>query len=120
MQRWFLIPKNRHFNIYLHRFLRSDEDRALHDHPWWSLSLLLEGFLVEMIQERLGKRTIILHPGDWRWRPATLAHRISLPPNETALTLFITGGKMRQWGFHCPGGWVHNREFIHNNGCGED
>ena len=32
--RWFVIPRNPVFNIYLHRFLRSDDDRALHDHPW--------------------------------------------------------------------------------------
>ncbi len=120
MQRWFLIPKNRRFNIFLHRFLQSDEDRALHDHPWWSLSLVLEGIAVEMVQERLGKRTIVVMEGDWRFRPATLAHRIALPPGKTCLTLFITGPIVRQWGFHCPGGWVHNKEFIHRNGCGEN
>lgn len=30
--RWFIIPRNRFFNIYLHKFLRSDDDRALLDH----------------------------------------------------------------------------------------
>jgi hypothetical protein len=34
MLRWWIIPRNKFFNIYLHRFLRSDDDRALHDHPW--------------------------------------------------------------------------------------
>ena len=41
--RWWLIPRNRWFNVYLHLFLRSDDDRALHDHPWFNLSFLLEG-----------------------------------------------------------------------------
>lgn len=43
MERWWLIPRNRFFNIYLHRFWRSDDDRALHDHPWVNLSILLKG-----------------------------------------------------------------------------
>jgi hypothetical protein len=28
MLRWYLIPRNRFCNIYLHHFLRSDDDRA--------------------------------------------------------------------------------------------
>lgn len=31
--RWWVIPRNRFFNVYLHKFLRDDDDRALHDHP---------------------------------------------------------------------------------------
>lgn len=27
--RWYIIP----LNVYLHKFMRSDDDRALHDHP---------------------------------------------------------------------------------------
>jgi hypothetical protein len=34
LRRHWLIPRNRFFNIYVHEFLRSDDDRALHDHPW--------------------------------------------------------------------------------------
>jgi hypothetical protein len=43
MLRWWVIPRNRWFNIYLHRFLHDDEDRALHDHPWVSCSYILWG-----------------------------------------------------------------------------
>lgn len=42
-RRWWVIPRNRWFNVYLHHFLQSDDDRALHDHPWWNASLLLSG-----------------------------------------------------------------------------
>ena len=33
MRRWYLVPKNTQLNVYLHHFRRSDDDRALHDHP---------------------------------------------------------------------------------------
>lgn len=48
--RWFLIPRNRWFNIYLHKFCRDDDDRALHDHPWWFVSIMLQGSYVEHLE----------------------------------------------------------------------
>jgi hypothetical protein len=47
LRRWYVIPRNPVFNIYLHEIVRSDEDRALHCHPWINLSILLEGSYVE-------------------------------------------------------------------------
>lgn len=45
--RWWLIPRNPVFNVYLHQFMRSDDDRALHDHPWANCSVLLRGAYTE-------------------------------------------------------------------------
>lgn len=33
LRRWYLI-RTPAFAVFLHKFERSDEDRALHDHPW--------------------------------------------------------------------------------------
>lgn len=33
LHRWYIIRKP-WFALFLHKFVRSDEDRALHDHPW--------------------------------------------------------------------------------------
>ena len=43
LTRWHVLPRNKWFNIYLHRFIHGDDDRALHDHPWHSASLILDG-----------------------------------------------------------------------------
>lgn len=124
--RWWLLPRNRFFNVYLHCFLRSDDDRALHDHPWHSLSLLLAGEAVEhTIAEGGVRERHWLCAGDWRYRNARFAHRIELPlpwtfgAHPTAdtgpqdcWTLFITGPVVREWGFHCPDvGWIHWKRF---------
>jgi hypothetical protein len=46
--RHFVIPRNPLFNVYLHCFLRSDDDRAHHDHPWlFNMSWLLDGEYIE-------------------------------------------------------------------------
>lgn len=49
--RWFLVPRNRFLNVYLHKFLRDDDDRALHDHPWWFVSVVLKGTYREVTRD---------------------------------------------------------------------
>ena len=135
LQRWWIIPRNRWFNIYLHRFLHDDEDSALHDHPYASMSWVLDRGYYEH------SRTSI----DWQpagaivFRRAATAHRIELKKRheltrtgweaETpipAVSLFFTGPRTREWGFHCPNGWVPWFEFVDDRdkgrvgkGCGE-
>lgn len=113
LRRWWLIPRNPIFNVYLHQFLRSDDDRALHDHPWINCSILLRGMYLEHTIEAGGinRRTVLLE-GDWRIRlSGKLAHRVELVDGP-CWTLFITGPRYRSWGFHCPeSGWVHWRRF---------
>jgi hypothetical protein len=121
LQRWYLVRKPGIRNLYLHRYMGSDDDRALHDHPWSSWSILLWGHIVEITEK--GEKRI------WPWIPkyrsATYSHRLILKSNR-ALTLFYTGKKTREWGFHCPKGWVHWRDFTDPDGnqvgagCGED
>lgn len=33
LHRWYVF-KTRRISLFVHKFVRSDEDRALHDHPW--------------------------------------------------------------------------------------
>lgn len=42
MRRWWKIKRNAYFNVYFHQVFRSDDDAALHDHPWWSFSIILK------------------------------------------------------------------------------
>ena len=118
--RWHVIPRNKFFNVYLHCFLRSDDDRALHDHPWMNLSYLLEGSYTEHTIDQGGvNRRRILERGDWRFRRrGKLAHRVELHDGP-CWTLFITGPVYRAWGFHCERGWVHWKDFTKNGKKGE-
>lgn len=105
MLRWWIIPRNKFFNIYLHRFLRSDDDRALHDHPWLNFSYLLEGSYTEWGIAAGGvKHSRVALQGSWKFRRAKTAHRIELHAGS-CWSLFITGPVIREWGFHCPAGW---------------
>lgn len=120
MLRWWLIPRNPLLNVYLHNVMRSDDDRALHDHPWCSLSWALKGQVIEHTVEPSGNaHAETIRAGRWRWRSARMAHRLELPVVTTEYgphqeyfwSLFITGPRIREWGFHCPRGWVSERDF---------
>jgi hypothetical protein len=124
--RWWVIPRNRLCNVYLHRFLRSDDDRALHDHPWVNLSILLRGSYVEHTIRAGGVHLATPRTaGDLKLRGPGHAHRIELV-DGACWTLFLTGPRLRVWGFHCAKGWVRWEAFVDGRdagavgrGCGE-
>lgn len=157
LKRWHLLPRNTWFNVYLHYFVHGDDDRALHDHPWQSASLLLEGRYREHTSEwayenapdpsaegveshvrylnRLFSpgdgRTYVdgsvsrnkgnfpgqhkfdyvqdFSAGDFRRLRADHLHLLELFGNndEPCWTLFVTGRRLRRWGFAVGGeeGW---------------
>jgi hypothetical protein len=119
--RWYLIPRNRFLNVYLHCFMRSDDDRALHDHPWANLSILLRGRYVEHTIRAGGVsvRRELCAPAVRPRLLGSFAHRVELIDGE-CWTLFITGPKYREWGFHCPEqGWIHWKDFTATDNAGE-
>jgi hypothetical protein len=110
LYRWYIIPRNPWLNIYLHQFWKSDDDRALHDHPWWNLSFILKGGY----WEHLPTYKIWRKPFKFYFRKAVIAHRIEIEDHSkgSIWSLFITGSWKRPWGFHCPKGWVYWKDFV--------
>jgi len=127
MNRWWLVPRNPLMNIYLHQFLRDDEDEALHDHPYANISYLLDGEYTEVTIAPGGvEHRRIAKAGSFKLRGPRFAHRIELHAGP-AWSLFITGPRVREWGFHCAkSGWRPWQQFVserdkglHGRGCGE-
>lgn len=109
LRRWYLVPRSEGLNVYLHEFRRSDDDRALHDHPGDNVSWVLSGSYLEVTPEG----TFTRRPGDIVRRTAEAAHRIELPPGTgRVLSLFQIGPIRREWGFHCPQGWRRWQDFV--------
>lgn len=121
LYRWYVIPRNRFLNIYLHKFIASDDDRALHDHPWLSVSFLLKGEMIEHLLSQKRHVPVFIPV----FRLAKHAHRLEVVKSPV-WTVFITGPNIRQWGFLCPKGWVHWSKFTDSSGnsvgvgCGEE
>lgn len=107
LRRWYVVPRNQNANNYLHHITLDDEDRALHDHPWDNTTILLKG----RYWEHTPGGVIMRQAGDVVHRKAADLHRLTVNGGE-AWTLFITGPKVREWGFACPNGWVHWEDFV--------
>jgi len=111
LRRWFLVPQNKFLNIYLHHFLQSDDDGALHDHPWCNVSVLLRGMYAEHTDRSSGMPEV-LREGSIKVRASGKnAHRVELVDGD-CWTLFITGPKYRKWGFHCRSGWIPWNQYL--------
>jgi hypothetical protein len=129
LRRWWLIPRNRWLNVYLHEFLRDDDDRALHDHPWPWLSFLLAGAYIEhtiaaggVHHRALRAAGSLKASGPWRAHRVELTRRVAGGRMRVvpAWTVFITGPVLRTWGFHCPRvGWVPWQRFTAEGKPGE-
>lgn len=105
--RWHLLPRNPVCNVYLHLICSDDDDRALHDHPWANCSILLQGSYIE---HGKGGALALRREGSVVFRRPTTAHRLELI-DQAVWSLFLTGPRVREWGFLCPHGWRHWREF---------
>lgn len=116
LHRWYVLPRFDFLSVYVHKFLRDDDDRALHDHPWKSVSFLFRGQYIEVTAD--GKETLYKAPSVI-WRPnAAAPHRIKLIDGKPAWTLFVAGRRERDWGFHCQQGWVPWQKFVEKTAAG--
>lgn len=104
LERYHLLRLPGGGGVYLHRFVASDPDRGLHDHPWpWALSWVLAGGYRELLLapagagERVVERPV--RPGRFNRIGGGDFHRVILPEGGEAWTLFMHAGKCKDWGF---------------------
>ena len=120
LERYYLFLRDRQwfpFNVFLHKFLKSDPD-DVHDHPWPYATLILRGGYYEWtpVFDKEGKKIAEFctwrGPGHFRVCRANSFHRIELDPNITAWTLFMPGPKQRDWGFLVRNQWVQHEQYF--------
>jgi len=120
LERYYIFLKDRTwfpFNIFIHKFLKSDPD-DVHDHPWPYATLILKGGYWEWIPQFDSKGNKFSEiakwrgPGHFRMCSATSYHRIELDPNITAWTLFMPGPQQREWGFLVKNKWIQNDDYL--------
>lgn len=128
------------FGVMLHNIRRPDQDRALHDHPFSFVSLILRGGYVEELElpdriRQLSRHDEIISatPDENPWaltdgqaifhrrrrhragsvlvRPAETLHRITTVAPD-CWTLVVHGRRRRTWGFVEAGGeWTDWRTY---------
>lgn len=114
LERYYIFLKDRSnfpFNIFIHKFLKSDPD-DLHDHPWDYYTFILRGGYWEYTPEGKFWR----RPFSCRHGKAKSLHRIELDKEKPyCWTLFIPCTRKRQWGFVTDDGWINNKDYNNSN-----
>ena len=120
LERYYLFLRDRKrcpFNIFVHKFLKSDPD-VVHDHPWPYATLILRGGYWEWVPEFDSNGKMVSEtrhwraPGSFRTAQANTYHRVELEPGVTPWTLFMPGPQQRNWGFLVNNKWIPNVEFF--------
>lgn len=132
MVRWVLILFG--YSIRIHHWIRSDDKRYFHDHPWNFLTIVLKGGYDDVspiyypLQDniKLNKNQfgtllcdkknngnvigIKLHEtlsfGNFKFRKAEHKHYVDVPKNG-CWTLLFCGKQIRKWGF-----WIKVNQFF--------
>jgi hypothetical protein len=127
MIRWILWPRRRsqgesyRWAVYIHKFLRSDAERDLHDHPFNFWSFVMSGMYCEIHshpRSLFDKRFGIRKRFTCAYRPAVFSHRILI--SKPCWTFVVRGPKIREWGFWTIDGWVHNEEYANDRRTREE
>lgn len=120
LERYYVFLKDRGtfpFNVFLHKFLKSDPD-DVHDHPWNFCTLILKGGywewtpLFDHSGAKINEIAKWYGAGSFRCAKANSYHRIELDPAIECWTLFMTGRKQREWGFLSKGIWVQWEKYL--------
>ena len=110
LERYYLFLKDRNkfpFNIFLHKFIKSDPDE-LHDHPWNYSTFIIKGGYWEWYPILNDQGNVVGSSRTWRGpftfrsAKANSMHRVELEPGVTPWTIFIPGKKKKDWGFVIP------------------
>jgi len=103
--------------------MRSDDDGAMHDHPWPSESVILRGGYWEIEPYDQGQSSDLdgqrfkrtwKGPGAYTCRKAGDRHRLEVEPGVKAWTLFTMGAYEQHWGFYTPEGKQYWREYLND------
>jgi hypothetical protein len=120
LERYYLFLKDRKhfpFNIFLHKFLKSDPD-DVHDHPWSYATIILKGGYYEWTPNfdsqsaNIGETRHWRGPGHFRVCSANSYHRIELKEGTDCWTMFMPGPQRREWGFLVNNKWIHNDTYL--------
>ena len=122
LERYYVFLKDREwfpFNIFVHKFLKSDPD-DVHDHPWPYATLILKGGYYEWTPEfdsagrKVGEVRHWRGPGHFRFCRADSFHRIELKADVECWTLFMPGPQQREWGFLVNDDWIQHEQYLAN------
>jgi len=101
------------FNIFIHKFVKGDDDEDPHDHPWGFFHIILSSGYWENVPMNISKHKfdrgfykVWRSTGYWNIVSSDYTHRIELHDGEPKpWTIFIPFKRNNNWGF-----WVKQND----------
>lgn len=94
--------------IRIHKIVKPDNDRHMHDHPWNARTFILKGYYIEERNQgkfcRIKGDTSRLNFGEY--------HKITEVSCGGVYTLFVTGKYRGTWGFLVNGLKVNYKKYL--------
>ena len=116
--RW-IIFKTPIGGLMVHKFLSSDVDKELHNHPFPFITFVIKNGYTEEYYENEEKKTRVIQAPNIRFNPSGHTHRVTINEDKKPISIVLRGPKVREWGFftECltPKGivkkWEHWKDF---------
>ena len=124
----FVDRVNFPFNIFIHKFMKGDDDEDPHDHPWGFFHIILSSGYWENVPMNISEHKFdrgfckIWRPaGYWNIVSSDYTHRIELRDGEPKpWTIFVPFKRNNHWGFWIKQNdtepWVkqNNEDYLRN------
>jgi hypothetical protein len=99
------------FSIRLHHWVGSDDQRHMHDHPWWFWTFVFRGGYVE----RTEHGNIMLRAPTLAFRKAEHKHTVRVTKSGS-WSLLLCGPEKRAWGFWVDGRFRKRSKYFFEHG----
>lgn len=124
LHRWYLF-RSKPVTLFAHKFVNSDEDRALHDHPWAFIVIPIWRGYIEHNEilaaspagiHRWDNKTRVLPFVGARYRDFHYRHRVELMKNQQgeplpSWSIFFHFTRRREWGYWPATGFISHSKW---------
>lgn len=111
--RWVLIFFG--YSLRVHRWIRSDDKRYMHDHGWSFTTLVLKGHYFDVSEKDGVISRDKVHVFTYRKRPAEHRHYVEVPECG-CWTILLCDRPRRNWGFWISGKFKRPLKYFHKYG----
>lgn len=112
------LTADRYESIRLHHINRPDNDRDLHNHPFYYRTFVLDGYYSEVRRDRKGVPSYwqILTAGKSSTGGIEMWHRIDDVSPQGVWTFFCMGPNHDEWGFDTDDGYIESKAYFRQRG----
>jgi hypothetical protein len=97
------------FAVRLHKWVASDDTRAMHDHPYSFITIILKGYYVDVSEDKVE----LLSQGKIRFRKAEYKHYVNMDgATIPCWSLVLSGPVVRGWGFWVNGKFLRREKYF--------